>query len=210
MSSNHGYGPDKKRKMLEKWDENNIFGDGDTDMMGIMMDEDNIESVHHVFDRYGNCVGVACLSRYIHDYLDFHLKFQDKEEYYVWNEYLKDVYEYVTNNVRMISLDELMVMRTKLLDYIRTDNSDKFKGRTKIVYLRIKGKLKPYLSNDICDIYSLYRGLSNIYRIIPENDLPVDVSSAASNLIRRIFPRETSSAWSTLRRARSFRRSRSG
>ena len=173
MSKNYGYGQGKRREIIRKWEENNIFCEDNVDMLGIVMDEENVQSVHHIFDRNGNCVGVACLSRYIHDYLDFHLKIYEKEEYDNWNEYLKDVYEYITNNVRMISLYELKSMRNKLLDSVRENNSSKYSGKTKIRYLLIRSKARPYLSKNIGDIQSLYRTLPNTYKTISTNDLPV-------------------------------------
>ena len=176
MSSNHGYGQGKKREMLRKWDENNIFGDEYVDMFGISMDKNNIESVHHIFDRNMQCVGVACLSRYIHDYLDFILKLYDEEEYYTWNEYLRDVYEYITNNVRMISLYELKTIRYELLNTLKTNQKDKFEGKTKLKYCKIKGKLKPYLKE-----YDDKMGnvpIISDYRIILKDNLLVDTYNA--------------------------------
>jgi len=184
MSSNHGYGQGRKREMLRKWEENNIFDHEDVDMFGISMDQKNIESVHHIFDRYGNCVGVSCLSRYIHDYLDFYLKFYDAEEYYNWNEYLRDVYEYITNNVRMISLYELKTMRYELMKTILNNQVASLEGRAKLEYYKIKGRLKPYLAE-----YKDKMGdipIVSDYRIILKNDLPVDTFLAASALQRRM------------------------
>jgi len=180
MSSNHGYGKFKKVEMLRKWDENNMFGDEYVDMFGITIDQNNFESVHHIFDRHGNCVGVSCLSRYIHDYLDFHLKFHDKEEYYNWNEYLKDVYDYLTNNVRMISLYELKTIRYELLKTLKTNQMDRFNGKYKLKYLKLKGKLKPYLAEYNDKIGNI--PIINDYRIILKNDLSVDTSSAVLTL----------------------------
>ena len=180
MSSNHGYGKFKKNEMLRKWDKNNIFGDEDVDMFGITIDQKNFESVHHIFDRHMQCVGVSCLSRYIHDYLDFHLKFQDKEEYYVWNEYLKDVYDYINNCPRMISLYELKAMRYELLKTLNTNQMDKYSGKYKLKYLKTKAKLKPYLAEYNDKIGNI--PIINDYRIILKNDLSVDTSSAVLTL----------------------------
>ena len=177
MSSNHGYGKFKKNAMLRKWDKNNIFGDEDVDMFGITIDQKNFESVHHIFDRHMQCVGVASLSRYIHDYLDFHLKFQDKEEYFAWNEYLKDVYDYINNCPRMISLYELKAMRYELLKTLNTNQMDKYSGKYKLKYLKTKAKLKPYLAEYNDKIGNI--PIISDYRIILKNDLPVDASLEA-------------------------------
>lgn len=183
MGKHYGYGQGSRRKIIKKWEEHNIFGEDGVDMLGILMDEDNVQSVHHIFDRYGNCVGVSCLSRYIHDYLDFYLKLEEKEEYDDWNEYLRDVYEYVTNNVRMISLYELKTMRNELLDSVRTNRLNNYRGRTKRKYASIRCKVMPYLEKEIDDIESLYRTLPNTYKFIPTTDLPLDTNAA----IKRYF-----------------------
>ena len=80
----------KRKRLVDSWLNNNIYKMDNVDMAGLIIDDNNFASVHHILDRKGTCLGYAVIGRFLHNYIDSYLRSINKVEYYKWNELLLD------------------------------------------------------------------------------------------------------------------------
>ena len=190
----------ERNKLTRAWIDNNMFNDINLDMVGFEFDDNNKLSIHHIFNRDGKCVGLAYISRIIHAYIDDYLKTWDKEEYYKWNDYLFEVSDMVSNNLRLVSdevVKEMIYRRDELLENIvnNTNNIKYKKIKNLLLYVReaytgFKNDCSMRLYsglNDCCVLYRLNRKTSNVRFIIKQNLRNYDTRSNKLDEIMSIY-----------------------
>lgn len=109
-----GHYSKKKKRLIDLWKNKSLFGLSYVDMSGLLNDEKNFVSIHHLYNKDGKCTGLAVIGRCLHNYIDDYLKRFDIDEYYKWNSYLEKVFNKTFYNCKEYS-NEALKFECKIL-----------------------------------------------------------------------------------------------